>query len=108
MNGVRRSIATFDTKSKYHLSACDKHDYQAIFATKLFGYLLTRNFLPSSNNSNAIPNPMGMNQCATGTVAVPSVEWKFGTYRKKIAMRRAKMMAGMMYLEKETHSQHVR
>jgi hypothetical protein len=46
--------------------------YHAIFAKTDFGYLLTKNFLISSNNKRPIPNAIGKNQYATGTIDVAS------------------------------------
>ena len=71
--------------------------YQAIFAMKLLGYLLTTNLRPSSNRSNPIPKPMGKNQYSTGTVDVPNTVWNFGTYKKIIAMISANTIAGSKY-----------
>ena len=53
--------------------------YQAIFAMKLCGYLLTMNLRPSSRRSKPMPKPMGKNQYSTGTVDVPSTVWNLGT-----------------------------
>jgi hypothetical protein len=71
--------------------------YHAIFAIGDLGYFLTKNFRVSSSNRRPIPNAIGKNQCATGTMAVSSTWWNFGTYRKKIAIKSAKMIAGTRY-----------
>ena len=71
--------------------------YHAILATIDLGYLLTKNFLNSSNNKRPIPNAIGKNQCATGTIDVARTSWNFGTYKKNMAIKSAKMIAGTRY-----------
>lgn len=56
-----------------------KTHYHANLAKNLPGYLLTRNFRPSSNSNRPMPNAIGRNQCSTGTVVVSSTVWNFGT-----------------------------
>jgi len=72
--------------------------YHAILAMMLLGNFLTRNFLVSSNSSKPIPKPKGRNQYSTGTIAVLRTLWNLGTYRKKMAITIAKMMAGKRYV----------
>ena len=52
--------------------------YQAVFASKKFGHLLTHHFLPSSRSNNPSPKPIGRKKCSTGTDVVPKVTCSFG------------------------------
>ena len=75
--------------------------YHAVLATKLFGLSLTTHFLPSSKIKRAIPKPKGNNQCSNGTVDVVRTLWNLGIYKKNIAMRSEKRMAGNRYMLRE-------
>lgn len=70
-----------DTRNARKFQSLARHAtlYQAIFAMKLSGYLLTMNFRASSKRSNPMPKPMGKNQNSTGTVDVPKTVWNLGT-----------------------------
>ena len=81
----------------YFVMIVSSPHYHATFAKIDFGYLLTKNFLISSNNKRPIPKAIGKNQCATGTIDVESTEWNFGTYKKKMAINSAKTIAGTRY-----------
>lgn len=79
------------------MAVCITFYHQASLAKKLLGNFLTTNLRPSSNNSSPIPKAIGRNQYSAGITAVFRTVWNFGTYVKKMAMTRAKQMAGRRY-----------
>lgn len=68
--------------------------HQAHQATQPPGHLLTAYFLASSIPNNPTPNAAGKKKCSAGTALVASTLCSGGMYSQKMAMTRAKAMAG--------------
>ncbi len=71
--------------------------YQAHLSNNPPGHFRTPNFLSSSKNKIPRPNVAGKKKCSAGTLLVWSVLWSCGIYSQKIAIQRAKAMAGNKY-----------
>jgi hypothetical protein len=79
------------------LLRCKRTIYQAHFAITLFGQRLTAYFLPSSKSRIPSPKAAGKKKYSTGTCEVDKTVWSCGMYSQKIAMHRAKAIAGKRY-----------